>query len=65
MMTQNCVIFTALSKSAEKYKVSILQDCCTSVSETIHQIALRGVGTRLHVQLAAEAFRPSGDHLSP
>jgi len=47
MMTQNCVTHTAISKSAENYTVSILQDCCTSVDEMIHLIALNAVSTRL------------------
>ncbi len=47
MMTQNCVTHTAISKSAEKYKVSILADCCTTVDEMIHNIALNGVSTRV------------------
>ncbi|MCP4179672.1 MAG: isochorismatase family protein [bacterium] len=47
MMTQNCVTHTAISKSAEKYKVSILFDCCTSVDEMIHNIALHAVSTRI------------------
>ena len=50
MMTQNCVTHTAISKSAEKYKVSILVDCCTTVDEMIHNIALHAVSAR--VQLA-------------
>ena len=36
MMTQNCVTHTAISKSAEKYQVSVLADLCTSVDEMIH-----------------------------
>jgi nicotinamidase-related amidase len=47
MMTQNCVTHTAISKSAEKYKVSILVDCCTTVSEMLHNIALHAVSTRV------------------
>jgi nicotinamidase-related amidase len=47
MMTQNCVTHTAISKSAEKYMVSILSDCCTTVDTMIHNIALRAVSTRL------------------
>ena len=47
MMTQNCVTHTAISRSAEKYKVSILTDCCTTVSEPIHLIALHAVSTRV------------------
>ncbi|NVN98070.1 MAG: cysteine hydrolase [Geobacteraceae bacterium] len=51
MMTQNCVTHTAISKSAEKYVVTVLADCCTTVSEMIHLIALNALSTR--VTLAA------------
>ncbi|GAD89507.1 MULTISPECIES: cysteine hydrolase family protein [Vibrio] len=47
MMTQNCVTHTAISKGAEKYKVSILMDCTTTVNEMIHNIALHAVSTRV------------------
>ena len=47
MMTQNCVTHTAISRSAEKYDVSILADCCTTVSAVIHACALCAVATRL------------------
>ena len=49
MMTQNCVTHTAISRSAEKYTVSIIGDCCTTVSEILHKIALNAVTTRLSV----------------
>ena len=49
MMTQNCVTHTAISKSAEKYKVAILVDCCTTVDEMIHNIALHAVSTRVRL----------------
>jgi nicotinamidase-related amidase len=49
MMTQNCVTHTAISKAAEKYQVSVLGDCCSSVSEMIHLIALNGVAPRVTV----------------
>ena len=55
MMTQNCVTHTAISKAAEKYKVSILTDCCTTVSEPIHLIALHAVSTRVPLVSAKEA----------
>lgn len=54
MMTQNCVTHTAISKAAEKYKVSILANCCTTVSEILHKIALNAVSTRLTVGPAGE-----------
>jgi nicotinamidase-related amidase len=56
MMTQNCVTHTAISKSAEKYKVSILADCCTTVDEMIHNIALHAVSTRVALVPAAEGI---------
>ena len=33
LMTQNCLTHTALSKAAEKYGITILPDCCTTVDE--------------------------------
>jgi len=56
MMTQNCVTHTAISKAAEKYDVSILTDCCTTVDEMLHMIALHAVSTRVALKPAAEAF---------
>jgi nicotinamidase-related amidase len=56
MMTQNCVTHTAISKSAEKYKVSILPDCCTTVDEMLHNIALHAVSTRLPLVLSKDAI---------
>ena len=56
MMTQNCVTHTAISKSAEKYKVSILMDCCTTVNEMLHKIALHAVSTRVPLVSANEAL---------
>lgn len=47
MMTQNCVTHTAISKAAEKYSVKILSDCCTTVDQMIHLIALKAVSTRI------------------
>ena len=56
MMTQNCVTHTAISRAAEKYKTSILTDCCTTVSELLHMIALSAVATRMTLQTSTEAF---------
>jgi nicotinamidase-related amidase len=55
MMTQNCVTHTAISKSAEKYSVSILMDCCTTVNELLHNIALHAVSTRMRLVPSSEA----------
>ncbi len=56
MMTQNCVTHTAISKSAEKYDVTILPDCCTTVDEMIHAIALHAVSTRTKLVPSAEVL---------
>lgn len=47
MMTQNCVTHTAISKAAEAYDVTVLVDCCTTVDEMIHGIALHALSTRV------------------
>jgi nicotinamidase-related amidase len=56
MMTQNCVTHTAISKSAEKYQVSILTDCCTTVNEMLHNIALHALSTRVALVPAKDAI---------
>ena len=56
MMTQNCVTHTAISKAAEKYQVSIISDCCTTVDQMIHNIALAGVVNRVPLVLLEAAF---------
>jgi nicotinamidase-related amidase len=56
MMTQNCVTHTAISKAAEKYKVIVLTDCTTTVSEMLHLIALHAVSTRVELLPADAAF---------
>ena len=56
MMTQNCVTHTAISKAAEKYTVTILPDCCTTVDVMIHNIALHALSTRVALLPASEAI---------
>jgi nicotinamidase-related amidase len=56
MMTQNCVTHTAISKAADKYRVTVLADCCTTVSEMIHLIALHALAPRVRVAAVAEAL---------
>jgi len=56
MMTQNCVTHTAISKAAEKYSVKILTDCCTTVNQMIHLIALNAVSTRIALIESSEAL---------
>jgi nicotinamidase-related amidase len=47
MMTQNC---------AERYTVAILPECCTTVSDMIHLIALNGVSIRVALVPARDAM---------
>lgn len=56
MMTQNCVTHTALSRSAERYRVCILKDCCTTVDAMVHGFALNALAPRLPLPTAAQAF---------
>lgn len=56
MMTHNCVAHTAMSKAAEKYKVCILPDCCTTVSEIVHLLALDAVSARVPLVPSATAL---------
>lgn len=49
MMTQNCVTHTALSKTAEAYQIRILGDCCTTVSDILHRIALNALAPRFPI----------------
>lgn len=56
MMTQNCVTHTAISKAAEKYAVSVLADCCTTVDEMLHVIALHALSTRVKLVSSTEAI---------
>lgn len=57
MMTQNCVTHTAISKSAEKYNVKILGDCCTTINEQIYVMGLHAVSTRLVLENYEEALK--------
>lgn len=56
MMTQNCVTHTAISKAAEKYRVSVLVDGCTTVNELLHQIALHALSIRVALVPSTEAL---------
>lgn len=56
MMTQNCVAHTAISPAADKYAVSILVDCCTTVDEMIHNIALHAVSPRVSLVSTEQAL---------
>lgn len=50
MMTQNCVVFTAMSAHAQGYNVSVVEDLCTAPTEVVHTIALSALKSKLNVQ---------------
>lgn len=52
MMTQNCVVFTALSRAADGFKVQVIGDLCTAPSETVHRIALSALASKTGVIMA-------------
>lgn len=49
MMTQNCVVFTALSDAAVRYDVRVAGDWCTAPTEQVHRIALRALASKVTV----------------
>ena len=56
MMTQNYLTHTAIAKAGEKYAVSILVDCCTTVDEMIHSTGLHAVSTRVKLVPSSEGL---------
>ena len=46
MMTQNCVVFTALSRAADGRKVLVVGDLCTAPVEVVHKVALNALGSK-------------------
>ncbi|POZ62713.1 cysteine hydrolase family protein [Chromobacterium alticapitis] len=56
MMTQNCVTHTALSRAADPYQVKVLRDCCTTVDQMVHEIALRALGDKVELLDGGQAF---------
>lgn len=55
MMTQNCVVFTALSRNADGFAVKVIGDLCTAPIEVVHRIALNAIGSKTTLVTAAEA----------
>lgn len=46
MMTQNCVVFTALSHLARGFQSKVVGDLCTAPSEVVHRIALNALRSK-------------------
>lgn len=56
MMTQNCVTHTALSPLASGYRMAVIPEACSSVSQMIHLIALRALSDRVPLLSLAAAW---------
>lgn len=56
MMTQNCVAFTAMSRAADAFDVSVIADLCAAPIEVVHAIALSALRSKLPVLNAAEVW---------
>lgn len=56
MMTQNCVVFTAMSRLADAFQVQVVGDLCTAPSEIIHGIALNALHSKIPVPDMCEVW---------
>lgn len=56
MMTQNCVVFTALSRAADGLRVKVISDLCAAPIAAVHQVALNALASKTEVATAAEAW---------
>jgi nicotinamidase-related amidase len=56
MMTQNCVVFTAMSRAADAFKVRVVGDLCAAPSEIVHRVALNALRSKGLVVEAAEVW---------
>ena len=56
MMTQNCVVFTALSRAADAFQVRVVGDLCTAPSGVVHRITLNALGSKLTVSKASHEW---------
>lgn len=56
MMTQNCVVFTAMSRAADPFAVQVIGDLCTAPIAPVHLIALSALGSKTQVTSATEIW---------
>lgn len=60
MMTQNCVVFTALSRAADDLRIAVIGELCTAPVEVVHAIALNALSSKGLVVSAKETW-PTSD----
>ncbi len=56
MMTQNCVVFTAMSLDAKRFEVRVVGDLCAAPAEIVHLIALNALESKVKVLQSAEIW---------
>ena len=56
MMTQNCVVFTAMSRAADGFGVQVIGDLCTAPIAPVHLIALSALASKIQVTEAAQVW---------
>ena len=56
MMTQNCVVFTAMSERAAPYEVTVLADLCAAPSQLVHGVALNALASKRPMAEAATVW---------
>ncbi|MGV8855413.1 MAG: cysteine hydrolase family protein [Devosia sp.] len=56
MMTQNCVVFTALSRAADDFRVQVIADLCAAPSEVVHKIALNALGSKTELVTVSDIW---------
>lgn len=56
MMTQNCVVFTATSRAADRFQVDVVADLCAAPIEVVHRIALNALGSKLSLTEAGDIW---------
>lgn len=56
MMTQNCVVFTALSRAADAFRPRVVADLCTAPTEIVHRIALAALRSKNAVTTSEEVW---------
>ena len=56
MMTQNCVVFTAMSEHAAPFQVTVLGDLCAAPSQRVHGVALSALASKRSMAAAATVW---------
>lgn len=56
MITQNCVVFTALSRAADAFRPRVVADLCTAPTEIVHRIALAALRSKNAVTTSEEVW---------